>query len=54
MEEELDERAREELGDEFDIRAFHDAVLGNGALPLQVLELHINDWITDQKMPDGL
>jgi uncharacterized protein (DUF885 family) len=42
---ELRERARQRLGDRFDIRAFHDFVLGNGALPLAVLEASINDWI---------
>jgi uncharacterized protein (DUF885 family) len=43
---ELREKARQELGDKFDIRAFHDAVLGGGALPLPILERVINDWIT--------
>jgi len=38
------ERARDRLGDGFDIRAFHDVVLGNGALPLQVLETVVEDW----------
>ena len=37
--------AREELGDRFDVRAFHDQVLGNGPLPLDVLEANIGDWI---------
>ena len=38
-----------ELGDAFDIRAFHDTVLGNGAVPLDVLEVIITDWIAEQK-----
>ena len=38
---ELRERAQKELGAKFDIRAFHDEVLGAGALPLQVLEERI-------------
>jgi uncharacterized protein (DUF885 family) len=46
---ELRERARHELGDRFDIRAFHDEVLGAGALPMDVLEQRINDWIVRMK-----
>lgn len=46
---ELRERARKELGDRFDIRAFHDEVLGAGALPLDVLEKRINAWIAGRK-----
>jgi uncharacterized protein (DUF885 family) len=46
---ELRERARKELGDRFDIRAFHDEVLGAGALPMNVLEQRVNDWIAVQK-----
>ena len=42
---ELREKARKELGEKFDIRAFHDEVLGAGALPMDVLEQRINDWI---------
>ena len=45
---ELRERARQQLGDRFDIRAFHDLVLGNGALPLTVLEASVDDWIATQ------
>lgn len=41
----LREKARAELGTKFDIRAFHDEVLGAGALPLDVLEQRINSWI---------
>jgi uncharacterized protein (DUF885 family) len=46
---ELRERAKRELGDKFDIRAFHDQVLGAGALPLDVLESRIDGWIKSQK-----
>ncbi len=46
---ELRERARESLGDKFDIRAFHDAVLADGPLPLEVLETRINEWIGSRK-----
>ncbi len=46
---ELRERARTALGDKFDLRAFHDQVLGAGALPLDVLEQRIDAWIAAQK-----
>ena len=45
----LRDKAKSELGDKFDIRAFHDEVLGAGALPLDVLEKRVNEWITQQK-----
>jgi uncharacterized protein (DUF885 family) len=38
---ELRERARDALGDQFDIRAFHDVVIGRGAMPLPVLERQV-------------
>ncbi|MFT7459380.1 MAG: hypothetical protein ACI909_002060 [Planctomycetota bacterium] len=41
--------ASEELGEKFDIREFHDQVLGKGALPLDVLERGINQWIKARK-----
>lgn len=41
----LRERAEQELGPEFDIRSFHNAVLDNGALPLPMLEEQIKKWI---------
>lgn len=41
---ELREQARGKLGDRFDIRDFHDAVLANGALPLDVLEQQVHAW----------
>jgi uncharacterized protein (DUF885 family) len=40
---ELRAKAEAELGENFDIRAFHEAVLGQGALPINVLEKHV-DW----------
>ena len=46
---ELRARAETELGDKFDIRAFHDAVLGIGSVPLPVLEQHIKAFIAEQK-----
>ena len=42
---ELRRLAEEQLGDKFDIRAFHDAVLENGSITLEVLEEHILNWI---------
>jgi uncharacterized protein (DUF885 family) len=46
---ELRARARKELGDKFDIRAFHDQVLGAGPLPLSLLESRIDEWIKARK-----
>lgn len=42
-------RAKKELGDKFDIRAFHDEILGGGALPLDVLEARTDAWIAAVK-----
>lgn len=42
---ELRKRAKEVLGDEFDLREFHDVLLGNGALPLAMLEVQINRYL---------
>ncbi|HIL63916.1 MAG TPA: DUF885 family protein, partial [Porticoccaceae bacterium] len=47
---ELREKARNELGDQFDIRAFHDTVLVGGALPLTILERVVDEWIAETKM----
>jgi uncharacterized protein (DUF885 family) len=41
----LREKVQQELGEKFDIRAFHDEVLGAGALPMDALEQRINSWI---------
>ncbi|MES2127372.1 MAG: DUF885 family protein [Pseudomonadota bacterium] len=45
---ELRAYAKEQLGAKFDIRAFHDQVLGAGALPLDVLEARIKAWVARQ------
>ena len=44
----LRDEAKQKLGDKFDIRAFHDEVLANGALPLDVLDSEVNFWINGQ------
>ncbi|CAN5564337.1 DUF885 domain-containing protein [soil metagenome] len=46
---ELRARAQQELGAKFDQRQFHDVVLKNGALPLEILERLVNDYITASK-----
>ena len=45
---ELRTKAKQQLGDKFDIREFHDVVLTNGAVPLNVLENMVNDYIVDK------
>ena len=46
---ELREKARQELGDRFDIREFHDVVLRNGSMPMGVLERVVGEWIVSRK-----
>jgi uncharacterized protein (DUF885 family) len=46
---ELRARAHDELGPRFDLKAFHDEVLGSGPLPLDILERNVNAWISEQK-----
>src|SRR5438309_1039012 len=46
---ELRSRAQQELGDKFDQREFHETVLKNGSLPLEILEEQVNDYIQKQK-----
>jgi uncharacterized protein (DUF885 family) len=46
---ELRDRAQARLGDAFDVREFHDQVLKNGALPMDVLDKSIDDWISNHK-----
>jgi len=42
---ELREKAKQVLGDKFDIKVFHDRLLENGALPLDLMEQKINQWL---------
>lgn len=42
-------KAETALGDKFDIREFHDLVLGNGEVPLTILERIVDDWIASKK-----
>lgn len=46
---ELRENAKQELGDKFDIREFHDVVLANGAVPLDVLEELVSKWVEEKQ-----
>ena len=46
---ELRRRANSMLGDKFDLREFHDVVLGQGAVPLDILESQVDRWIESKK-----
>lgn len=46
---ELRERAKKELGPAFDLRGYHDLVLKDGAVPLDILEENVNAWIAKRK-----
>lgn len=46
---ELRKNAKEELGDKFDLREFHEVVLTSGAVPLDILEGLVNDWVASKK-----
>ncbi|HWY41282.1 MAG TPA: DUF885 domain-containing protein [Chthoniobacterales bacterium] len=46
---ELRARAQQELGEKFDLREFHDTLLKNGALPLEILDEQVNDYIVKKK-----
>ncbi len=46
---ELRAKAEKELGESFDIRGFHDTVLGGGSVPLSILEKRVDQWIAQSK-----
>src|SRR6266480_928099 len=46
----LRDEARKDLGDKFDIKAFHDEILNGGAMPLDLLQERVETWIKDQKL----
>jgi uncharacterized protein (DUF885 family) len=46
----LRQYSKDQLGDKFDLRAFHDEVLSGGALPMDVLSTRIHEWAARQKM----
>jgi len=50
---ELRARAEKELGDRFDVRDFHAIVLRDGAVPLDVLESNVNEWLTKLKQENA-
>ena len=45
---ELRERAKEKLGQQFNLKTFHDEILSGGALPLDILDARVNRWIQGQ------
>ena len=45
----LRRESEETLGDRFDLRAFHDALLGGGGMPIDLLEKRMRAWIAEQK-----
>lgn len=46
---EIRKKAEDELGDKFDIRGFHDTILGGGAVPLHIMEKRVDQWIEKTK-----
>jgi uncharacterized protein (DUF885 family) len=41
-------RAEQALGPDFDIRAFHDVIVGNGSVPIAIFEQVVDDWLAGQ------
>ena len=50
----LRQYAKDQLGDKFSLSAFHDEVLGAGALPMDVLSTRIHEWVASQKATAAL
>jgi len=50
---ELRKKAKEQLGSKFDIRQFHDVVLKNGPLPLDVLDELVNRWVKSKQTAES-
>jgi uncharacterized protein (DUF885 family) len=48
---ELRRGAEQELGPKFDLKRFHDAIIGSGALPMTVLRKHVGWWVEREKSP---
>ena len=48
---ELRKRAAQALGDDFDIKEFHNLILGSGAMPLEILERVIDEYIAERLSP---
>ena len=45
---ELRQKSEQALGDDFDVKAFHDALLAGGAVPMEILETRMNRWLAEQ------
>jgi uncharacterized protein (DUF885 family) len=50
----LRQYSKDQLGDKFDLRGFHDEVLSGGALPMDVLSTRIHEWVSQQKTQASL
>jgi uncharacterized protein (DUF885 family) len=49
----LRQYAKDQLGEKFNVRAFHDEILNGGALPLDILEARVHEWVREQKAPNA-
>ena len=50
----LRQQAETELGDRFNLREFHEAVLRHGSIPLDILEREVRQWIAEEKTRSGV